>query len=104
MSLKNSIFEMRPHTPKNTMDIENLTRQIEHGSIEKFVLSKTPESDVFWFVYALHRETQQFKIVKEDQELALAFGCIDDAIHLLAEAGFDGKVDVLWDMEEQTCN
>ena len=87
------------------MNIEKLIRQIEQGSIEKFVLAKSPDSGAFWFVYSLHRETQQFDIVKEDQDLALAFGCIDDAIHLLAEAGFDGKVDVMWDMtEQQTCN
>ena len=91
---------MRNNTKENTMNVEHLTRQIEHGSVEKFVLSKTPESDVFWFAYTLHRETQQFELIKDDEGLTLAFVCIDDAIHFFAEAGFDGKVDVMWDMEK----
>ena len=41
------------------MNIEKLTRQIEQGSIEKFALAKSPDSGAFWFVYSLHRETQQ---------------------------------------------
>ncbi len=87
------------------MNIEQLTRKVEQGFIEKIAISKTPESAIFWFVYPLHRDTRLFEILKAESDGPLAFSTIDDAIHLISKCGFDGKIVVMWDdQEEMTCN
>ena len=87
------------------MKLKNLTRLIKQGSVEKFILAKSPQSGFLWFAYAEDKKTKALEIVKEDQDQLLAFGCIDDAAQLLAKAGFDGKIEVVWGVEKEiTCN
>jgi len=87
------------------MKHEQLSQQVELGTIEKVTLSKTPASDDHWFAFLLDRQSQQFDILTTDQDKPLAFEVLDDAMEVLCQSGFDGTVTVLWDKTGGvTCN
>lgn len=87
------------------MNITQLQTNIEQATITNIIITRMPDTgDDFWFVYLYDSQSEEPDLLTTDGGFPLAFGTLDDVLHMATQWGYDGRVDVQWTKADALCN